>query len=99
MRVTKRIRDEYETLLKDVGNSGFYSHILGTAVLARKHYEYPENTMLDQSESFFSFFRSTGNDNYFSIGIILRRVAHKLYRDSRRKNPEYPKNKRFLDII
>jgi len=99
MRVTKRIREEYETLLKDVGEVKFFSHVFGTGVLARRHFEHPENMMLDQSEAFFALFRTTGNNHYFTIGRILRRAAHKLYRDSKSKNPEYPVNKRFLDSV
>ena len=98
MKVTKRIRDEYETLLKNAGEVAFLNHIFRTGIAARKHFEYPENMMLDQSEAFFALFRSTGNYNYFTIGRILRRVAHKLYRDGK-KNPAYPHNKRFIDIV
>ena len=99
MRVTKRIREEYETLLKDVGAEKFFKHILRTGVLARKHLEYPEEMMLDQSEAFFALFRTTGNRNYFVIGRILRRAAHCIYRESKRKNKNYKNNKRFLDIV
>lgn len=98
MRVTKRIREEYETLLKDVGEARFYSHVFVTGVQARRHFEYPENMMLDQSEAFFALFRTTGNRNYFTIGRILRRAAHRLYRDGKKRNSEYH-NKRFLDIV
>jgi hypothetical protein len=99
MRVTKRIRDEYETLLKNVGESKFYHNVFVAGVLARKRFEYPENMILDQSEAFFSLFRSTGNSNYFTIGRLLRRAAHRLYRDGHRKNTEYQNNKRFLYIV
>lgn len=99
MRVTKRIREEYETLLRDVGEARFYNHVFGTGVLARRHFEHPENMMLDQSEAFFALFRTSGNRNYFVIGRILRRAAHRLYRDGMRRNPEYPVNKRFLDVV
>jgi hypothetical protein len=99
MRVTKRIREEYETLLKDVGEARFYSHVFGNGVLARRHFERPENMMLDQSDAFFALFRTTGNRNYFTIGRILRRAAHKLYRDSRRHKPNYPESKCFMDIV
>ena len=99
MRVTKRIRDEYEALLKDVGESRFYSHVLGTGVLSRRHFEHPENMLLDQSEAFFILFRSTGNRNYFRIGRILRRAAHKLYLQSRKTDYFYPLNRRFLNIV
>lgn len=99
MRVTKRIRQEYETLLKDVGEVRFFDHIFSTGILARRQFDHPENMMLDQSEAFFALFRATGNRNYFIIGRVLRRAAHKLYRDSLRKDPEKPSNNRFLRLV
>lgn len=99
MRVTKRIREEYETLLKDVGEEKFFKHILRTGVLARKHLDYPEDMMLDQAEAFFVLFRTTGNSNLFIIGKVLRRAAHRIYRESKKKNKNYKNNKRFLDIV
>ena len=99
MKVTKRIQDEYETLLRDVGEDRFFTHVFGNGVSARRHYEYPEITMLEQAEAFFSLFRTTGDYNCFIIGKILRRAAHRLYRDGRSKNPEYPINKKFLNSI
>ena len=99
MKVTKRVREEYETYLKDVGEDRFFIHLFENGISARKHYEYPEVTMLEQSEAFFSLFRTTGDSNYFVIGKILRRCAHRLYRDGKRRNPKYPVNKRFLDLI
>lgn len=99
MRVTKRIRDEYESLLRDAGEAKFFSHVFMSGISARRHFDHPENMMLDQSEAFFSLFRTTGNQNYFTIGKLLRRAAHKLYRDSKRKVPNYPLNKRFLDSV
>ena len=99
MRVTKRIRDDYEVLLKDAGEARFFNHAFLTGISARKHFEYPENMMLDQSEAFFALFRTSGNQNYFMIGKILRRAAHKIYRDGKKKSLDYPVNKRFLDSI
>lgn len=99
MQLTTKIRDEYEALFKSIGADGFFKHVLGVGSSARKHLDYPEITMLDQAESFFALYRSTGNCNYFAIGKILRRVAHKLYRDGRKKIEKYPSNRRFLSVI
>jgi hypothetical protein len=99
MRVTRRIRDEYEMLLNDVGEVRFFKHIFSTGILARKHFDHPEIVMLDQAEAFFALFRTTGNINYFTIGRLLRRISHKLYRESQKKNSEYPVNKRFLNSV
>jgi hypothetical protein len=96
--VTKRIREEYETLLRNVGESRFYSHVLSTGQQACKQFEHAEIMMLDQSDAFFSLYRTTGNCNFFIIGKILRRVAHKLYRYLREKSST-PVNRRFLNIV
>jgi hypothetical protein len=99
VKVTQRIQEEYTTLLKNVGEEKFFSHVFVNGVFARKHYDHPEITMLEQSDAFFSLFRTTGNDQYFTIGKILRKAAHKLYREGKRKNPGYPINKRFLNLL
>jgi hypothetical protein len=99
MAVNQRIRDEYENLLKSVGEVRFFDHMFTTGISARKHFNHSENVMLEQSESFFSVFRSTGNENYFIIGRILRKVAHKLYRDNKKINKNYPTNRQFLQIV
>lgn len=98
-KVTRRIQDEYSTLLKDVGEDRFFDHVFVNGVSARRDYDHPENMMMEQAEAFFALFRTTGDLNCFTIGKILRRVAHKLYRDGKKKNPEYPVNKKFLHIV
>ncbi|NJO18373.1 MAG: hypothetical protein HC877_22365 [Thioploca sp.] len=99
MRINKRIRVEYETLLKQVGEEKFCSHIVDSGLIAKKEYENPEIIMLDQSEAFFALFRTTGNDIYFTIAKLLRKAAHKLYRILRKKDKNHPKNKRFIQIV
>lgn len=98
MIVTKRIREEYEALLKDVGEARFYDHVFKTGAAARKHFENPENMVLDQSDAFFALFRSTGNQNYFTIGRVLRRAAHKIFRDGQ-EDGKLKVNKRFLHSV
>jgi hypothetical protein len=99
MQVTKKIRDEYETILRSVGESGLYSNVLCAGILHRKHIDAPELMMMDQSDSFFSLYRTTGNENYFVIGRVLRRVAHRLYRESMKLKPITPRSNRFLNIV
>jgi hypothetical protein len=98
-KVTRRIQDEYSTLLQDVGEDRFFDHVFVNGVSARRAYDHPENMMMEQAEAFFALFRTTGDSNCFTIGKILRRVAHKLYRDGKKKNPEYPVNKKFLYVV
>lgn len=98
MGIPRSIREEYEKLLIDVGEDRFFKHILSTGILAGSHFDCPEIIMLDQAESFFSLFRTTGNTNYFTIGRLLRRISHKLYRENHKKNSQ-PMNKRFLNSV
>jgi hypothetical protein len=97
-KVTKRVQTEYEGLLKQVGENSFFNHVLENAAAARKHFEYPECVLLDQSDSFFSLYRTTGNENYFIIGRVLRRVAHKIYNDNKKKG-QVSFNNKFLQLI
>jgi hypothetical protein len=98
MRISPRIKDEYEILLKEEGADRFYFHILNNGFVAKYNHKNPEVMMLNQSDSFFSLFRTTGNINFFTIGVLLRKAAHKLYRDFRRKKTA-PINRRFLQIV
>lgn len=96
-KVTKRIKDQYENVLDSEGEDQFYRFVLGHATLNIRNRA--EVVILDQSDSFFSLSRSTGNIKYFTIGKILRRAAHKLYREARRRTPDYPINNKFLNIV
>jgi hypothetical protein len=99
MRITGTIRHNYETLLKNIGEVKFYRRVLGSGVIAAHEMDHPEIMMLDQAEDFFSLYRQTGNNNYFTIGKILRRASHKLYREFARKGGDFPRNARFLNIV
>ncbi len=86
--------DTYELKLLAKGDDGFYKYILGSAFNSRVDHEHPDVTLLSVSESFFSLFRQTGNDNYFTIGRIMRRAAHRLHRTL-----GHPTDDRFLHIV
>lgn len=99
MNRNEKIIEFYEKSFKSLGAIKFYNKILGDGVLERNNCDYPEIELLNRAEDFFSLARRTGNDNYFCIGKILRKAAHRLYRDGQRRNSEYPVNTRFLRII
>lgn len=99
MRISKKLQNDYEILLKKDGADKVYRHALGTAIINLTRYDHPENMLLDQAEGFFSLFRQTGNDAYFIIGKCLRKAAHKIYREQHRKHNPYPLNKRFLNLL
>lgn len=99
LKVTRRTREEYERLLSSRGEAGFYRYILGRGVIERVDYAFPEVLLLDRAEAFFAMARSTGNVQYFVIGRLLRKAAHRLYYNSRKSNIEHPINRRFLNIV
>lgn len=96
MRLTKPIRDEYVKLLESKGQGEFLKFVLKASFDAQIS---PHAILLEQSDQFFSLFRSSGLDKYFTIGILLRRAAHFIYRKYLKKYPKGPKDKRFLQAL
>ena len=99
VRVTKKVREDYERLLKNQGEDKLYRIVLGRGFNDKTQFDYPELVLLDRADAFFSLYRSTGNEDYFTIGKILRRAAHKLYRELHRINKNHPINARFLNML
>lgn len=99
MNINKKVATLYEDTLKKLGERKFFERVVGDCILERASVDFPEINMLDRSEGFFTLARRTGNQNYFIIGKILRRAAHRLYRDGKKRDSSYPVNKRFLAII
>lgn len=98
-QINKRIQAEYEARLKKTGEEGLYRHILGQAIINKGDMIHPEIIIMDHADAFFAAFRRTGNENFFTIGRILRRAAHRLFRELRRMNKDYPNNSRFLRLV
>lgn len=98
MRLAEKLKSDYENLLIRKGEEYFYRYAVGSGFMDRVDYQYPEMLMLEKAEAFFSLFRQSGNENYFTIGRILRRAAHRLYRN-RIRSGELEFNSRFLNIV
>jgi len=92
--LSRDLCDNYELKLLAKGDEGFYKYVLGSAFNTKADYEHPDVVLLDAAESFFAIFRQTGNDNYFTIGRIMRRAAHRLHRTLGKQA-----DNRFLRII
>jgi len=90
--------DPYITLLEAEGEERLYRRVLGDIIINCDE-EFPELGLLTRSDKFFALFRKTGEEKFFKTGKILRRAAHKLYRERRRTFDNYPTLKDFLDII
>lgn len=99
MGLRAEVAQNYLQLLKNKGEVGLYRHVVGTGVMRSVKERNPEIEILNLSESFFSLFRSTGNDDYFKIGRILRRAANKLYRQFLRINKDKEVNLKFLNVV
>jgi len=99
MRVAKKLKVNYEKLLVQKGEEHFYKCAVGSGFMDRLNCKHSEILVLDRAEAFFTLFRQTGNDNYFTIGKILRKAAHRLYRDRFRSSQEPETNSRFLHLV
>lgn len=99
VRVTKKTLANYERCLKDKGELGLYCSIVGEGFNSRVHNTRPEVTILDRSDAFFALYRRTGNEDYFIIGKVLRRAAHRLYRQFNKMEIDRPINGRFLNLV
>lgn len=96
VNIPNKLKKEYEDILKRKGENYLYRQLLGSSYLDKDKYENLEILLLDRSDGFFSLFRQTGNDNFFVIGKILRRVAHKLYYFCLKNGEKVCSNSRFL---
>jgi hypothetical protein len=99
LRLEKKDKDKFESLLKVGGPDALFSYVVGQSITNRPKDVHPEVIILDKSEAFFSLYRKDGGVVYFTIAKVLRRAAHKLYRQLQKINKNYPKNGRFLNIV
>lgn len=88
--------ETYTNILTVNGEDGAFRKFVGMGVKRSIQISSPEVEMLDLSESFFALYRRTGEENYFKLGKVLRRAAHKLYRGFVRGKRI---NKRFLSVV
>ena len=91
--------EKYTKLLWNSGRDGVYRHAVGTGVIRSVHTPNPEIETLNTAESFFALYRRTGEEKYFVLGRILRRAAHKIYREFLRIHEDKAVNMRFLNVV
>jgi hypothetical protein len=96
-KLSKDFRENYITMLMEYGEDNLYKRVSEEGFLLDK--VGAPNNILDYSESFFALYVTTGKEEYFTIGKVLRRAAHAIYRALQRKNDEKLFNKRFLNQI
>ncbi len=87
-------------LLSSVGEDGLYQYLCKAADKIMSVEDYPEAEVIELSDKFFSLYRSTGEENFFALGKVLRKAAHKIYRKSLKQNPDKKINtKKFLNLV
>lgn len=103
MSISDNLAEEYLNIYNNRGGEKLYRYVIGKGIILSSEIAYPELILLDQSETFFILYRKTGDVRNFEIAAILRRAAHKIYREFSRmykKNDlDYPINDRFLNIV
>lgn len=99
MAVKKLSESEVKTyleMLMERGEHGLYKRCISMGVMRlASGVKNPEIELLDLSEAFFVAFRRNGDDILFTIGKVLRRSAHVLYRNLHKN----VKNIRFLQVV
>lgn len=89
----------YREMLLEHGEEGLYRRAVGMGIMRyASNIKYPEVELLDLSEAFFIAHRRGEEYIIFTIGKVLRRAAHTLYRRLMKENDKEI-NVRFLNVV
>jgi len=89
----------YHEMLNHYGESGLYQRTVNQGIMRiAANVKSPDVELLDLSDEFFILYRRSGEEAFLTIGKVLRRSAHALYRQLLRTNNKR-KNSRFLHIV
>lgn len=90
----------YESIIDSQGEDGLYDYLMTHFSKLIEDDSNLEIRILDNSEDFFQLYRQTGEEIHFTIGKILRRTAHSIYRMTLKSYKNKRRNfKRFINII
>lgn len=99
MTLSDQICSTYLEQLKSYGEEELCRKMIGVAFLNLESNPHPEYILLDYSEAFLKKFRRTGEEDYFVLARLCRRVAHILYRELIKQNKTSLDFKRFLNAV
>jgi len=100
LTLSKKQRSLHVEMLHSYGEGGFYQRAIGAGMMKSANSSNPEVRMLDISEAFMALYRTTGNNDYFTISKSLRRAAHVVYRQLLKHNKDKKSNvKRFITTV
>ena len=97
--LTTKAAQSYVQILKDKDIEGFFKHIIAAGIKRTLTTDNADVEVLELSEQFFLLNRRTPNEDYFTIGKILRKAAHTLYRNFGKTDVNRPKNSKFLQLV
>jgi hypothetical protein len=98
--ISEEAIDQIKEIHKKHGSEGFFKKVIGDAFLNLHNNSEPDLILLNYSEAFFVMYRRTGEDYYSDLGRILRRAAHKVYRELMKQNKnKKPNFNRFLTAV
>lgn len=87
-------------LLAKGGEEGLYNYLKKTAFAKIKEQPGLEIEFINTADDFFSLYRTTGEESYFILGKVLRRVGHAIYRHGFKLDLNKKINKKkFLNLI
>lgn len=98
-KIPEELKQEYVGILKRRGEHGLYKRAIGDFFIRTRDVQHPEIELLDISEGFFVLHRKTGEEAFLTIGRILRKAAHYLYRELLRNGHNSETNMRFLNLV
>lgn len=100
-KISDKVRETHIKLLNRLGEQGLYERSVGAGMIQSTKIKHPEVTILNLSESFYSLYRSTGDESYAVISKVLRKAAHTIHRQLKKQGADpldYQESKRFLTL-
>lgn len=86
--------------LKKHGIEKSYRVLLGSSIIKKiLESQDADEQMLDVSKYFFSLYRRSGDERYFDLGKIYRRVAHTLHRKLLKLDNNKKSNDKFIRMV
>jgi hypothetical protein len=97
-KLPKDLCDSYISVLSQHGQEYLYKCVVDEGMERLDKIETADN-ILDFSDSFFALYKKIGQEEYFTIGKILRKAAHVIYRQLQLQNNSDILNRRFINRI
>lgn len=101
-KIPQSVIDNFVKVLTNKKEDGLFKYAIALGIYIStdiKQDQSPELEILDMSDRFLMLYRRTGIEDYLIISKILRKAAHRLYRQFSRIYSWKLSNKRFLNLV